>query len=229
MLFTAEDRHADSAFIHQIWRTQSERAGCFMSPAAIHWELVVMHYRGRTRIVVHGPETKATPANVPADACWTGITFTTGTFMPALLPGSVLDRNDAYLPDASAHAFWLDGAAWEYPTYDNAEIFVRRLVRAGALVHDPLVADVMHDYPLDLSPRARQYRFQRATGLTHRAVQQIQRAREAAVYLAQGCSILDTVIRLGYFDQSHLTNALRRYMGQTPAQISSLPQYSELR
>ena len=26
--------------------------------------------------------------------------------------------------------------------------------------------------------------------------------------------------QLGYFDQSHLTNSLRRYVGQTPAQIS---------
>ena len=82
------------------------------------------------------------------------------------------------------------------------------------------VDDVMQDYPLDLSLRALQYRFQRATGLTRKAVQQIQRAWQATALLEQGCTILDTAYQLGYFDQSHLTNSLRRYMGQTPAQIS---------
>ena len=93
-------------------------------------------------------------------------------------------------------------------------------MRAGLLVRDPLVDDVMQDYSLDLSPRAVQYRFRQATGLTHKTVQQIQRARQAATLLAQGHPILDTAYQLGYFDQSHLTNSLRRYIGQTPAQIS---------
>jgi methylphosphotriester-DNA--protein-cysteine methyltransferase len=110
--------------------------------------------------------------------------------------------------------------SWEFPTYENADTFVNRLVRAGLLVRDPLVDEVMRDYPLDLSPRALQYRFRRATGLTHKTVQQIQRARQAATLLEQGCPLLDTAYQLGYFDQSHLTNSLRRYIGQTPAQIS---------
>jgi methylphosphotriester-DNA--protein-cysteine methyltransferase len=65
-----------------------------------------------------------------------------------------------------------------------------------------------------------QYRFRRATGLTHKTVQQIQRAQQAATLLEQGCPILDTASQLGYFDQSHLTNSLVCYIGQTPAQIS---------
>jgi hypothetical protein len=32
-------------------------------------------------------------------------------------------------------------------------------------------------------------------------------------------SILDTVDLAGYADQPHLTGSLKRYMGQTPAQI----------
>ncbi len=32
-------------------------------------------------------------------------------------------------------------------------------------------------------------------------------------------SILDTVERAGYFDQPHLTRSLKRFIGQTPAQI----------
>jgi AraC-like DNA-binding protein len=32
-------------------------------------------------------------------------------------------------------------------------------------------------------------------------------------------SILDTVYQAGYFDQAHLTRSLRRFIGQTPAQL----------
>ncbi len=38
--------------------------------------------------------------------------------------------------------------------------------------------------------------------------------------LQQGVPTLDTVEQIGYADQSHLTHALKRFMGQTPAQIA---------
>lgn len=38
--------------------------------------------------------------------------------------------------------------------------------------------------------------------------------------LHQGTSILDTVYKAGYYDQSHMTNSLKRFLGQTPAQIA---------
>jgi hypothetical protein len=220
MPFILEKRPSDSSFVQAVWRHQSERSESFISTAGTHWEMVLMRYEGRSTLTVRGPETKATPAEVPVEAEWLGITFELGTFLPDFPPGSLLDRQDVNLPEATGKSFWLCGSTWEFPTYENAEAFVERLVRAELLVRDPLVEDVLHEVPLDLSTRARQYRFQRATGLTSKAVQQIQRAWQATALLEQGCSILDTAHQLGYFDQSHLTNSLRRYMGQTPAQIS---------
>jgi AraC-like DNA-binding protein len=72
-----------------------------------------------------------------------------------------------------------------------------------------------------LSVRALQYRFVRATGLSQKAIQQIERAHYAAHLLEQGGSIVDIVHRAGYFDQSHLTNSMKRFLGQTPAQLAS--------
>jgi helix-turn-helix protein len=229
MFFTLEERPSDSSFVQAIWRHQSERSESFISTAGTHWEMVMMRHQGQRTLTVRGPEMKATPAEVPADAEWLGITFKLGTFMPDFLPGSLLDRQDVNLPEATGTSFWLCGSTWEFPTYENAEAFVDRLVRAELLVRDPLVEDVLHEAPLDLSPRALQYRFRRATGLTRKAVQQIQRAWQATALLEQGCPILDTAYQLGYFDQSHLTNSLRRYMGQTPAQISQALQPEALR
>jgi AraC-like DNA-binding protein len=229
MFFTLEERPSDSSFVQAIWRHQSERSEFFISTAGTHWEMVWMRHKGQTTLTVRGPETKATPADVPPDAEWLGITFKLGTFMPDFLPGGLLDRQDVNLPAGKGKSFWLSGTTWEFPTYENADTFVDRLVRTELLVRDPLVEDVMHEARLDLSPRALQYRFQRATGLTRKAVQQIQRAWQATALLEQGHSILDTAYQLGYFDQAHLTNSLKRYMGQTPAQISQSLQPEPLR
>jgi len=229
MIFNFEERPSDSSFVQTIWRNQSERSESFISTAGTHWEMVWMRHRSQSTLTVRGPETKATPADLPADAEWLGITFKLGTFMPDFLPGSLLDRHDVNLPVATGKSFGLGGSTWEFPTYENADTFVKRLVRSELLVRDPLVEGVLQDAPLNLSPRALQYRFQRATGLTRKTVQQIQRAWQATALLEQGCPVLDTAYQLGYFDQSHLTNSLRRYMGQTPAQISQALQPKALR
>jgi len=224
MDFISEGRPSDSPFVEMISHARSEGTGTFVSPAAIHWDMLLMRYREETTFTVQGPETKATLTSAPSDAEWLVITFKLGTFMPDLLPIRLLDRHHVNLPGATGKSFWLYGSTWEFPTYENADTFVNRLVRAGLVMRDPLVDEVMQNYSLDLSPRALQYRFRRATGLTHKTVQQIERARQAATLLEQGCPILDTAYQLGYFDQSHLTNSLRRYVGQTPAQISRVLQ-----
>src|SRR5690606_10846963 len=127
-----------------------------------HSEMVVTTYRGRTTITVRGPETKASPAPIPEEAEFFGIVFKMGTFMPHLLPKNLADLHDLTLPEATNQSFWLLGAAWEIPTYDNADTFINRLARQEILVHDPVVDAMLQGQPLDLSPRAAQYRFLRA-------------------------------------------------------------------
>jgi methylphosphotriester-DNA--protein-cysteine methyltransferase len=71
-----------------------------------------------------------------------------------------------------------------------------------------------------MSIRSLQYRFLQATGLTHKTIQQIERARSAVSLLEQGTPILDTALELGYSDQAHLNNSPKRFIGKTPAQIA---------
>jgi len=111
---------------------------------------------------------------------------------------------------------------WQLPNYHNADAFVNRLVRDGLLLYDPIVGAALQAQPVqELSLRSVQRRFLQATGLTHGLVYQINRARYATRLLKEGTSILDTVEQAGYFDQPHLTRALKRWIGQTPAQISA--------
>ncbi len=213
-----EERLSDSPFVERIWRTQSERVAAFISIAASHWELVVWTQHGKTNFTVRGPETKATSVPVPEDAEFFGIVFKHGAFMPHL-PVSRLVDGEVTLPEATSQSFWLKGSAWQRPDYDNADTFVDRLVRSGLLVQDPIVDAALRGRLPDLSLRSIQRRFLRATGLTHRAIYQIERARLATILLKQGVSILDTVHEAGYADQPHMTRALKRLIGRTPAQI----------
>jgi hypothetical protein len=123
------------------------------------------------------------------------------------------------LPGASKHAFWLNGSAWEYPNFENADVFVARLTRKGVIVRDAIVDAVGHNHPQTLSMRSTQRHFLRATGITCSTWRQIERARHATSLLREGVSILDTVHQAGYFDQPHLTRSLKDRIGQTPAEI----------
>jgi hypothetical protein len=218
-VFEEEERPAGSAFVEKVWRTRSERAGAFTSVAASNWEVVISTLGGRTTVVARGPEIRASEADFPADAEFFGIVFTLGAFMPHLPPKELCDRRDAVLPEASGNSFWLHGSAWEVPTFENADAFVDRLVRRGILVRDPAVEATLRGGAPDVSVRTLQHRFLRATGLTRKTIRQIERAHGAVSLLERGVPVPETALELGYFDQAHLTNSLKRFLGRTPAQI----------
>jgi hypothetical protein len=127
------------------------------------------------------------------------------------------------LPEASGRSFWLNGSSWEFPAFDNADVFLGRLVRQGLLVHDPVVEDALKGHTPDRSLRTVQRRVLRATGLTQGTIRQIERALEAVELLERGVPMVETVARAGYADQPHLTRSLRRFVGQTPGQIVLAP------
>ncbi|HZS77606.1 MAG TPA: AraC family transcriptional regulator [Ktedonobacteraceae bacterium] len=219
MLIIDEERASDSPFVERVWRSHSEGAKPFLSIAVNHCELVVSRLQGRVTMTLRGPETRATPAgNIPPEGEWLGILLKLGTFLPHLPPSRLVDGG-VDLPTASRNSFWLDGSVWQFPDYENADIFIERLARKGLLLHDPVVEAALQGQPKDLTLRAIQYRFLQATGITQSIARQIERARYATLLLQQGVSILDTIEQAGYYDQPHLTRSLTRFIGQTPAQL----------
>lgn len=188
------------------------------SVAAVCWGLVFWEQDGKAYASVSGPETSAGSAPVPEGASFVGVEFAVGTSLrtvpvPALVDGGV------DLPDVTRRSFRLDGTCWETPGIDDVEALVARLVRCGTVVRDPLVAAVRRGDRPNASARTVERRFRAATGLTQGAVRQIERARRAATLVADGLPAATVVDRLGYFDQSHLARALRRYVGRTPTQL----------
>lgn len=215
-----EDRLSDHPFVERVWRCHSERADRFLSIAANSFEMALTRLRGNVFLTLRGPETAATAIDCPAEGEWIGIRFKIGTFMPRFLPGFLRDHKDVNLPPATAHSFWLNGSALDYPDFDNAETFVRRLAKSGILSRDAVVDDNLQRRPSKLSLRSVQRHFLRCTGVTYATFQQIERARHATILLRENVSALDVVSRLGYFDQAHLARSLRRFIGQTSTQIA---------
>ena len=219
MLINFQDRPSDCGVVERVWSSRSDQAGPFHSMAACNWVMVVSRVAGKVFMTVRGPETRGSMAECPAEGEWIGIHFKVGTFMPMLSNLALRDRNDANLPDVSGRAFWLDGSAWQYPSFENADTFAARLVRKGLVAMDPHIRAAMLGAPVPARRRTEQRHFLRAAGLTQDTARQIDRARRATYRLKAGVPILEVVHDEGYFDQAHLTRSIQRFVGRTPAQV----------
>jgi AraC-like DNA-binding protein len=217
-LFVFEERASGTPLVERLWRTRSEPVETFISVAESHWEIVFTREKRESYVTVRGPEATASTAPIPQDAQFFGIQFRRGAFMPGLPVEGLVDGSIT-LPEATGTSFWLNGSAWGLPNYENADVFVNRLVREGLLVRDPVVEDALEGHFGDRSLRSIQRRVLRATGLTLTGIRQIDRAQKAAALLDQGVSIAETIGLTGYADQPHLTRSLKRFVGQTPREI----------
>jgi hypothetical protein len=218
-IFDIEQADPGSPLADNVWRARSVPWASFTSVATPYWQIVVTRQRDRAFVTVRGPETGPSVSPIPQEAEFVGVQFRLGTFISRFPASQLVDRA-IYLPNAGRRTFWLDGSAWELPTFGNADVFLRRLMRKGLVGRDPIAQAAMQGRVADVSRRTVQRRIQRATGLTHATILQIDRARRAVALLDRGHAIMDIVEHLGYADQPHLTRALRRFIGHTPGQVA---------
>ena len=214
-----EQRASDSPYIESITHGRTISAGSSIRPAECHWHMVFVKEHGRFHPIVVGPLQAAGVATWGEGAEILWVKFRLGTFMPHLPARNQLDI-ETPLPDAAFQSFWLKGSVWQFPTHENIDVFVNRLVRDEILVRDSVVDTALKDHPQDVPSRTVRHRFLRTTGLTQGHIRQIERAQRAAEMLRQGFSILDTVYETGYSDQPHLTKSLKQFVGYTPAQLT---------
>lgn len=216
---TFEDRPSTSRYVERVWRCQSTIGGVFYSMAEGNLELVVTRLEGFSLVTLRGPVTMAAPITCPPNGQWVAIRFRIGTYFRSFATAALLNHRDINFPTTSDDRFWFDGEAWPVPDFANAEVFVERLAKHGAIGMEPSVqAAICGDHQV-LSRRSVQRRFLRVAGMTHAQYRQIARARHAAQLLHAGASILDAVHESGYFDQAHLSRSLKRLVGLTPTTI----------
>lgn len=213
-----EERLSDSPHVETVTRGWTMSHGSTIRPAEVSWHMVFVKENGRAHPLLVGPLTTSGVASWGGGAEILWIKFKLGSFMPHLSARDFLN-GETPLAGASGQSFWLKGSAWQFPDYENADTFVDQLVRDGLLVSDGVVQAALQNRLPETSLRTIRHRFLRATGLTRNHIRQFERAQRAAALLRQGTSILDTVYEAGYFDQPHLTKALKQFLGYTPAQI----------
>jgi hypothetical protein len=220
-----EERASESPYIETIMHGWTTGAGSTIRPAESHWHMVFLKLNGQVQPLIVGalPTSGVVSYGEGAELLW--IKFKLGSWLPHL-PIQDFVNAETPLPTASGQSFWLKGATWQFPDYDNVEIFVKRLVQEELLVCDPVIKAALEDElpPLALAERTVRHRFLQSTGLSQNHIRQMQRAEQAVTLLQQGTSILDTISEAGYYDQPHLTRALKQFTGYTPAQIIRLNQ-----
>jgi len=216
-----EGRASDSPYIEAVWRGRAGSDYAPICPASHRWHLLFLKQDGRVNVSIEGPLTRAKAVTQDEGTEWLGVTFASGTFLSSVPIRSLLDEQ-AMLARAAKTSFELAGSSFQFPDYENAETFIERLVRQDVLVSDPVVQAVLAGQQPDLSWRTVRRRFLLATGLTHKAIEQVDRANQTVALLEQGVSLLDAAYQAGYADQSHMTRALKHFIGHTPAQIRAL-------
>jgi len=214
-----EGRGSDSPSIEAVWRGGAGQGYTPVCPASGQWHFLFLKRYDRLHISVQGPLTRATPVAQPEGTEWFGVTFPLGTFLPTLSIQRLLDEQ-AFLPLASQTSFHLADSSWPIPDYENVETCIERLVRQHVLVSDLVVQAVLAHHPVEMSLRTIRRRFVLATGLPYKTIEQIERAKQATALLGQGVSLIDAAYQTGYADQSHLTRALKHFIGYPPALIA---------
>lgn len=218
-----EQRISDSPYVETITHGWTMSDGSTIRPSESNWHMVFVKEHGRIHRLVVGPLSTAGVASWGEGAEILWIKFKLGVFMPHLPVRDLLD-SERTLPEVASKSFWLKSAAWELPDFENVDTFVNRLMHDEILVLDPVVDAMLQDQSVDISSRTMRHHFLRATGLTRSRIFQMRQAQQAKALLQQGTPILDAVHEAGYFDQPHLTRALKQFIGYTPAQIAQANQ-----
>jgi hypothetical protein len=104
------------------------------------------------RVAAQGPETGATTARVPTEAEFVVIRLSLGMTLERLPTDRRVD-DGAEFADVSRHSVRIFGHTVPLPGYDDAEDLVQRMVRAGVIVRDPMVSDVLGGWSPNVTAR----------------------------------------------------------------------------
>jgi len=144
--------------------------------------------------------------------------------LPGPLPADLHSALVGLPPEQRAMAFagHLAASCPGEPGDDPAlTVLVRRMQADPGLTRVEQLAELA-----GCSPRTLQRRFRRHLGVSPKWVLARFRLQEAALALEQDpdVDLAELAVRLGWYDQAHLTNDLRRMLGETPARYAARAQ-----
>lgn len=217
-----KSRKSDNPYIETVWSTESKADGVYLATPDASWDLIIATNPDGSKLAfITGQATK--PQEIPYEKGSSSlvISFAPGAYMPEY-PGDTLLDSMEFLPNFDENHFMLAGHTFEFPTFENIEKLVEKLVTLGILMNDKIVNDVMQGKRAALSERAVQRHFVRTTGMTQKYFDQIHRAQLAVRLLQGGEKPLDVAAEAGYTDQSHLAKSLKKIMHKKPSDITDI-------
>ena len=213
-----EERPADSTFATRIRRVRYETATQELAAPDGSWDMIFIWRHDELLVLQTGQI--ATPVVAdwgPGDSVLS-IAFRPEVYMPQL-PGRMTAHQGVVRPLAGRQSFWVGNDRLEVPSFDNAEQFIRQLASRGLIERDRVVRRALDSELQQLDDRTMQRHFADVTGLSAKTFQQVLRASDAVRRLEVGETPASVAADLGYADQAHLTNSLKRIVGRTPGQI----------
>jgi hypothetical protein len=215
-------RDSDNPYIDTVWTTQNVGDGIYLATPDGSWDLIVMiDKNGRRHMIIAGQATR--PMEIPYTA-GTGsvvISFTPGAYLP-YYPAEILVDSVEILENVDDDHFILAGHTFAFPTFENVELFVEKLVTLGILKNNGIVDGVIKGTPKAMSKRAVQRHFSATTGLTQKYLDQIKQAQRAVTLLQQGKKPIEVAQDAGYSDQPHLAKSLKKIMKSKPSAIDDI-------
>jgi hypothetical protein len=212
-------RPLDSKLAHSVTWSRFTSDGHFLALPDNLWDIVVMRRQDRLSVMRTGLTTRPDTVTYSAGDEMLVISFLPHCFTPSRL-GDAMRNEACFLELFGRHAVRLGAAFHETPTFENAEGFVERLVAAGAVEVNTVVESIVQGPSRAVTERTMQRHFLKTTGLTYKHFTMIERAQKAASLLRMGKPAVEVALALGYSDQAHMINSLKRILGRTPGEIA---------
>jgi hypothetical protein len=218
-----ETREADSAsaarFIARIERVEYTGTAVEMARPDGTWDLVFRQSaQGLPMVLQTGQIDRVVQLPGRAGDSYFNIAFRPEVYMRRR-PGAAMTNLGHVHALAGQRGCLIDGETLELPSFDNAERFVMALASRGLIEVDRHVLRAGQSGWRGVDDRSLQRHSAHVTGLSPKKLQQIIRADAAATLLQRGLRPADVAAELGYSDQAHLTNSLRRILDLTPGQL----------
>ncbi len=213
-----QTRPVDSPLVESISSVRFTATGQTLMQPDGCWDIAIIKRGDETLVLRTGLTTRPVVYEHEAGDEQLVVTFKPHSFMP-LMPGEVMRDVGVMLEKFGRGEFWIGTDVREIPTFENADVFVERLVRDGIVANNELVASVVDGQPKAMTERTMQRHFLKTTGLTYKHFTLVQRAQHAVAMLQMGRPAVDVALALGFSDQAHMINSLKVIMGQTPKQI----------
>ncbi|HEX8762887.1 MAG TPA: helix-turn-helix domain-containing protein [Candidatus Saccharimonadales bacterium] len=217
-----QSRKSDNPYIETVWQTRNIADGVYLATPDGSWDLIVgIDETGAKFMLLAGQATK--PVRVPYKAGTRSvvISFAPGAYMPYYPANELLD-NTIMLTNFDDEHFTLAGHTFAFPTFENAEQLVDKLVKLKILRNDNVVEGELQGTPKAMSARGKQRHFSQTTGMTKKYLDQIKQAQQAVTLLQQGKKPIEAAMEAGYTDQPHLAKSLRKIMNTKPSDVDDI-------